>query len=1239
MHLAALLLALLAQPDLSGSGGLSYTTIWECPPLETISGPTGLPAGYTAAGCGFSGPSQNLLLPGKSLFIPVASADPSISVIAEGVSSQGSADIMASTLMTAGSGFAPADAGDLPGSWGELAGIHVFRGARLAEVRLHPVIRSESGLLRAERLLIRVTEGSATDRAAQTHRPSGAEAELFRLLCGSEASRVRVANSLAPADSPFWGLPWARISVDTAGVYSVRCEDVPGAEGSPSASLAMYCGEGRAMGPVPWAESYVPRPVPILVEDGGDGTFDAGDRILFFGRGLSWWEPEKSPMPSHFMHPAARLNCYWLTWGVGGGSRMAVLDADLTGAPAMPQTTLARFHFEKDFIWKRGLSSLTDWFWDAAYGSGVQWFYHPFDCPGSSGSGTLRLFLKSGDYGEHRIAVTLNTVTLCDTSWQGLDDFVLDLDVANLRQAGNLLGYRITHTSGGDAVYFDRFEVFTWSSLQTRGQTQIPLEWYGGGDNRFRVDWQGSLESCLVFAVSGDDSAAVLSFDDPQSFEVELPSDWGARELWVVPEADLATPVSIEAAQPGRILGTLDGASTVYISAGEFLSDVQPLADAFPGAELVDIQEIYDEFNGGVRDPGAIRAFLSYALASWSPAPLDVVLVGAGHYDPKNNISAIPSYIDALMFDGSETCSDDIYGIVEGSGYPQIALSRIGARQRTDVQLIVQRTLDYVSDAGTGQWQSVVIGAADDERSSKMPDSDETFHTDSMERVLEDHIPHILRPIKHYEIFYPFGDGWRKPEARQDLIDLWSEGALFFLFFGHGGYDQLTDEGLLYLEDMGLLACGPRLPIAFFGSCSVGEFQHPGRDCMAQNIVTSPVGGAIQAIGATWETAGSLNEALMTAFLDDVFASTDLSTAGCLLAAKLQMAYSENDRKYVIFGDGSRRVALPPDEVGMSLEQLRTGEQSDGNGTSPGDGLVLLQAFESCQADTYYTFQHGVPIAYRSPGDLFFSGSCAADPGMSFSMFVPVDADTGSFARVSAFFLGGDASAVGALYPISMIPGSPSPSDTVGPAITLWLEGFRTTPNPVVSGPVTVCAELSDTSGIDLLGNPGRQLALYVDGNPMDVSEYFRFDPGSSTSGSLEVGIGTLPEGSHDLELRASDCLLNRSSEALEFEVSAVSGMDIWQVFVYPCPASGEGLSLNWMQSSEGDVEIEFFTVTGRRIMAFRNIPSEAGYNSLWWDCADADGDPVASGAYVYSLRASSGSGSAEATGILAIVR
>ncbi len=58
---------------------------------------------------------------------------------------------------------------------------------------------------------------------------------------------------------------------------------------------------------------------------------------------------------------------------------------------------------------------------------------------------------------------------------------------------------------------------------------------------------------------------------------------------------------------------------------------------------LIDVQTIYDRFNGGMMSAEAIRDFLAYAYANWSGAkPAFVLLVGDGAVDMRNYITIAP---------------------------------------------------------------------------------------------------------------------------------------------------------------------------------------------------------------------------------------------------------------------------------------------------------------------------------------------------------------------------------------------------------------------------------------------------------------------------------------------------------------------------------------------------------------------------------------------------------------------
>jgi hypothetical protein len=906
----------------------------------------------------------------------------------------------------------------------------------------------------------------------------------------------------------------------------------------------------------------------------------------------------------------------------------------------MPDSFLGRSHYEYEVYWEPWEVD-SWWAWKEDEGEGPHTFAFGFDAPECLGSGQIRPLVTTTSHidSTQSLRLVLNGTTVADTSWTGEKPFAPAVQVSNLQPQGNVLEAVVEMTDNAD-VFFDWIEVFDWKGYDLSGQLHVPLEWYGQTGRR-RFDIQGDLDRSVVVYVSNDSLCSLVSTDDSSSFELDVAPSGRSRELWISLESDLMKPSETSYQSPGRIMGSIAGAERVILAHESLYEDVLPLKDPQVETVFLTIREIYQEFNGGVRDPQAVRAFLAYALLYWDPPPLELVLVGSGHYDPRGFTTLAPSLIDPLFMRlDYRYPEDDFYAVVPGSSFPQVALSRISTDNRSAVRTVVAKSLLYGSNQAQGNWQARVIGTADDERKPSLT-WPEVWHTRSAEEVLEEHLPDRFRPIKEYLIFYPFDEFWKKPEARRSLISTWSQGALVLFYFGHGAYDQLADEGLLYLENLSELSCGPRLPLAYFASCSVGEFWKPTRSCMAQEVTSTPDGGAILGCGATTGTLTTPNRNLLISWLDYLTSYPDTPIDLCLLAAKLNCGSTNIATRYVLFGYGGLCLALPEDGISCQSEPWRTGESIGFTGTSESVGPVFLRAFESARPDTYYTIYHDSIIPYMDPPELFYRGQVVAAPDFSGRLFAPLDADTGTAARLELYLAGSEEGLLSALYPCTLGVGSPSGADTLGPEVEIWLDGFRGEPHPSVSGEVRVMAELSDTSGINLLGDLGRQLALFVDGSPGNVAEYFTYYPGSSTEGMLEVPLSDLSEGNHDLELRAADGLNNLSSEGMGFSVLSSGTVGLRQVFVYPNPTSG-GASLNWTQSGDAEVEIRLYSVSGRQVRVLRNLKGVAGYNQCWWDGLDEDGDPVASGSYVFVIsarRIAQSETTERAEGIIAVVR
>ncbi|MEA3266790.1 MAG: C25 family cysteine peptidase, partial [Candidatus Fermentibacteria bacterium] len=841
---------------------------------------------------------------------------------------------------------------------------------------------------------------------------------------------------------------------------------------------------------------------------------------------------------------------------------MDTVDGSLTGAPSAGTSYVNRLHFEQNqtLAVSDGSSRTDDMYaWNRISSSSSATAYYSFTSPGTTGSGTVRVSLAVAEGSSLRFTATVNGSVMADTIKAGSGTLVWEFPVTGLKASVNSLALRIDKTAGSRAsfvVYTDWLEVFpetgfkSWSS-----QCEVPLDRLIFNQQRKAISWAQNLsDESFVCMVLSDTAVVRIDIPGGNDFEVDMPDNWVEPVLWVVPGGSYKEPVSVAPASPGGIIETLTSGNTVYIYPDQFASDMPLFTRGRSDVVLLSLTEIYDEFNGGVRDPGAVRAFFHHALKHWTTPPDQLVLVGSGHFDPRGFTTEKPCPMDIILYRFYETlpvCSDFLYSVTEESTFPQAAVSRIAVESRTELQLVAQRSSEY-SDLSqeSGTWQSVVLGAADDERHPLHPTSDETYHTIDAEEIMASVVPSRFVPVRHYLINWDWNSNWNKPEARQDYIETWSRGALVSFYLGHGGFDQIADEGLLFIEDVDLLSCGPRKPYAFFGSCDVGVFQNPSYYCMAQKITAVAGGGAIVASGAACGSYGSSNAAYLTRIFNHMLLEPQYSIGECQWLGLVDGGFTSNDKTYIIFGDGSLNLALADSGFSVTDPDMFTSELCEIDGSLDRDGLVMLTAWESAVVDSYYTHNSSYLIEYISTPGVFYRGLAQASPDFSAEMFVPSFARVGDLGRVRYFAPGPGGGSLACSYPLPVSPGIAS-GDEEGPEMEIWLSGFRGVEHPSVSGSVVFEAALEDSSGINLLPYPGAQLALYIDDSPVDVSEFFTYDPGSATSGRIVYPLPELQPGDHVLRLRASDNVANISWEETTFHLTDSSSPLIEQLFVY----------------------------------------------------------------------------------------
>jgi hypothetical protein len=1118
-----------------------------------------------------------------------------------------------------------------------LAGVYTIAGCWFAAIDVYPWLPASGGTFLRE-LEIQVSWPAT---------PGSVEPAALASLLAPEGCRVwRSAPGGGVRDDIFWGRPWARLAIGESGAYEVSCEQLSSAgceiEGSPSSTLRLFSGPGVQFATSPSAEHQLEEQA-FEVLDGGDGSFDQGDRIRFVARGLNRWEPGEG-QSLRVRHRFAECNVYWLTWGAEDGLRLVQQDASPDGSAAYGPTCASDLWLEENNEWHPYFEMATGWIW-AVLAPGTEQ-QAPYALPAAgSGESSVTVSVVSDTALSLTLELWIGGTLIGSDTWTGGGSHILEVAGVALPASGTV---RVINSDLSEADFS-----LDWIHIE------YPMQLSGCAGQEVRAGISGAGRYTFT---AGPTTGGTQFFDltDPYSpvrltgvqiagstatFSRAITQD---SRLLAVPADGWIQPDSVTSSQPGRLAGTVTGADRLIIAPENFLDAVWGLVAIYEArgvsCEVATTREIYDEFGQGVTDPGAIRSAVRWALDYWDPQVQGVVLVGDGHYDFLGRTTTLPIAIPPWEELGpADRCFDDYYVMVHDASaaeLPELPISRIPVDSRAELLSYLAKLLECESGENSGSWMHRALLIADDEW-GQQEWKNETEHTLSCEAMADSVIPALYDRRKFYLIEYPWPTSAashpEKPEAREALVGTLCEGFGFVAYFGHGSAGQIAHEKVFLRGDVDRLTNGSRLPLFIFGTCDVGRFDTPGEDAIGERLMTYPVGGGIACIAASRGTYGAPNLSLARSVAESLYTNPGMTGGQALWLAKLtQTSYENNNIYYIYFGDLDTRIYTPDGEFPMSVatDTLWTGESNEISGSGlPDEGIALLELRESA-AWVDYTCLGGAIIHWLRYGGAAFRGSAAIEGGIfSIPCFVPVQAALGDLGRAqSATPSPGDVLIAG-LEPVPVAEGTPAGDDFTGPDAILWIDGYEGIEAPQVSGEIQLEADLSDSSGICFLGGQGRALMLFVDGQGTDVGAWFSYNQGSTTSGHLSYLMGQLSEGTHDLILWSIDGLGNGSQDTLTVEAGAPSGIGLSEALVYPNP--GHGLRcFSFQVSEDASVTVGIYTLAGRCIRRLTAACGQ-GYNQILWDGLDTDGDIPASGAYIYRIEAvTSGQSGFEVTAV-----
>lgn len=1009
----------------------------------------------------------------------------------------------------------------------------------------------------------------------------------------------------------------------------------------------------------------------IIVVGEQDGVFDAGDYILFYGRQTEFWEYSADQQKIvRVKQPYSKKNYCWLNVGTTNGKRAAEKPS-LNITTAYPQlTTLAYKSNDKDSIniGKSGRDYLGDQL-DFITKSRTYLTTLNGVLPSSSINYRFRVVNKSQPIISFRIEESGSQIYSSNIS--GIVDYIFGIEDVNkavysgsLSQERSNLKFSISSSALDALVYIDYFEIEYRKSLSAVSDNLL----FFSKDTTANIDYtlsNFSNSNIQVFDVT--DYASIKSIGSATISGGQFRFQAGevknkVSKYLAVNQSAFKVPINgIKITLP-NLRGNVSGSEMVVIAPRDFKTQAERYvayrSNQSPNklsAQVFYVDDIMNEFSGGLLDPTAIRDLVKFAYDNWQIKPSYLLLFGDGDYDYLNTEKIGKNFIPTFqtsesLYELSSYPMDDYYARVSGSDKKiDLAIGRVNIQTAQEAETAVNKIIKYETGLEKGLWRNRITLVADDGPAASGQD-DGAIHTYQSETLAGFKIPKYFDVDKIYLAAYPTvytGSGRRKPDVNKAIIDAVNNGTLILNWVGHGNPGVWAHEGVF--EKISTI---PQLinKNYFFltaATCDFGKYDDPAVQSSTEIMNNKPDAGSIGAFTAARVVFSSANAEINENFYSNLFSTRDINNLpiriGKAYFLTKQSLFSENDEKFHFFGDPALRLDEPQfqttiDSVnGKSLQstvQLSAlgnvkikGSVRNPNGTKNlFNGEALVSVFDSERSLELKEMNYTITLQ----GGLIYRGRATVKNGDFQSEFVvPKDISyENKNGKIVSYISNSALDGVG--YSNQIIVGGTNPyavNDGKGPDISIYFDDVNFESSYLVNPNFTLIAKLSDQTGLNTTGTGiGHKLEGILNDdqtNAIDLSNSFVGDLNSGgKTGTINYQFTKKTPGDYKIKIKAWDVFNNLSTQEASFTVvSADNGIVLRDIVNYPNPfSSNTTFTFQHNISSAINAKIKIYSIAGRMIKQIEESNITGKFVKIDWDGRDEDGNQIANGTYFYKL-------------------
>jgi hypothetical protein len=764
---------------------------------------------------------------------------------------------------------------------------------------------------------------------------------------------------------------WYKLAISETGIYKIDFNFLQSigvnTSNLSSNSINIY---GNGIGMLPFRNS-VSRPNDIqanaiYLNDGGDGIFNQGDYLLFYGHGPHRWEYNESTgefvrMLNQYTNEAN----YFLVLNSGSAKRINNR-VEPSGTPQVVHTTFQDYRIHENDIVNIGRTGQI--FLGEEFDVQLTRNFN-FQFPNIVQGSELRVRANVGgivqgslaNTGTWRFSIGGQQIGIINSNGIGAGGVPLHfrydstLFVTTANSPNITVQVQFQKNIPADKGHLDKISItalrpltMVQNAMFFRNLTYLHpnnLVEYQIQDPQNRID--------QIWDVTTPFNAQRINFQSIGSTKTFLNNANSRRLNFVaISGNDFPAPNFVGQIE-NQNLHALKNVEYLIVSPNQFASHANELADFHRQkgltVEVVTLPKVYNEFSSGMRDVTAIRDLLRMlykrALAENGTVPKYLLLYGDASYnnksDESNNTNRVPSWQTYNSWSRTQSfINEDYFGLLddnEGFGNGElvdVGIGRFPVNTLEESRSILNKVLNYgntdpraISSIDNsslfGDWRNKVTFVSDDQNGE--PDRIEGHvhmrNADQLARRVENMHP-VFDVEKIYidayeQIITPGGE--RYPQANTNIRQAVERGTLLINYVGHGGPVGWAHERILDVNTIRNWRNFDRLSLFVTATCDFAPFDDPARISAGEWVLLSASGAGIALLTTTRTVFASQNQntnlALFNYALNQEADGRGLTFGDMARLTKNAPSVisnpTANHRIFTLLGDPALRLALP----------------------------------------------------------------------------------------------------------------------------------------------------------------------------------------------------------------------------------------------------------------------------------------------------------------------------------------